>query len=106
MQADLLQAMYGRNGESPVVVLAPSTPKDCFAIALEAARIATTYRVPVMILSDGYIANGSEPWKIPTVSDLPDLNVEFAKTQEDFLPYLRDTKTLARPWAIPGTKGL
>ena len=105
-QADLLQAMYGRNGESPVVVLAPSTPKDCFAIALEAARIATIYRVPVMILSDGYIANGSEPWKIPNVSDLPDLHVEFAKTQEDFLPYLRDTKTLARPWAIPGTKGL
>lgn len=105
-QADLLQAMYGRNGESPVVVLAPSTPSDCFAIALDAARIATTYRVPVMILSDGYIANGSEPWKIPSVSDLPDLHVEFAKPQEDFLPYLRDTKTLARPWAIPGTKGL
>lgn len=105
-QADLLQAMYGRNGESPVVVLAPSTPSDCFAIALEAARIATTYRVPVMILSDGYIANGSEPWQIPDVSSLPDLHVEFAKPQEDFLPYLRDTKTLARPWAIPGTKGL
>lgn len=105
-QADLLQAMYGRNGESPVVVLAPSTPSDCFTIALEAARIATTYRVPVMILSDGYIANGSEPWKIPDVSSLPDLHVEFAKPQEDFLPYLRDTKTLARPWAIPGTKGL
>lgn len=105
-QADLLQAMYGRNGESPVVVLAPSTPSDCFTIALEAARIATTYRVPVMILSDGYIANGSEPWKIPDVSSLPDLHVEFAKTQENFLPYLRDTKTLARPWAIPGTKGL
>lgn len=105
-QADLLQAMYGRNGESPVVVLAPSTPSDCFTIALEAARIATTYRVPVMILSDGYIANGSEPWKIPSMSELPDLHVEFAKPQEDFLPYLRDTKTLARPWAIPGTKGL
>lgn len=105
-QADLLQAMYGRNGESPVVVLAPSTPSDCFAIALEAARIATTYRVPVMILSDGYIANGSEPWKIPDVASLPDMHVEFAKTQEDFLPYLRDTQTLARPWAIPGTKGL
>ncbi len=105
-QADLLQAMYGRNGESPVVVLAPSTPSDCFTIALEAARIATTYRVPVMILSDGYIANGSEPWKIPSISELPDLHVEFAKPQEDFLPYLRDTKTLARPWAIPGTKGL
>ncbi len=105
-QADLLQAMFGRNGESPVVVLAPSTPSDCFAIALEAARIATTYRVPVMLLSDGYIANGSEPWKIPDVSTLPDLSVEFAKPQEDFMPYLRDTKTLARPWAIPGTKGL
>ncbi len=105
-QADLLQAMYGRNGESPVVVLAPSTPSDCFTIALEAARIATTYRVPVLLLSDGYIANGSEPWKIPDVASLPDLTVEFAKPQEDFLPYLRDTKTLARPWAIPGTKGL
>ncbi len=105
-QADLLQAMYGRNGESPVVVLAPATPNDCFEIAMEAARIATTYRVPVMLLSDGYIANGSEPWKIPDVSTLPDLSVEFAKPQEDFLPYLRDTKTLARPWAIPGTKGL
>lgn len=105
-QADLLQAMYGRNGESPVVVLAPSTPSDCFTIALEAARIATTYRVPVMILSDGYIANGSEPWKIPDVASLPDLHVEFAQTQENFLPYLRDTQTLARPWAIPGTKGL
>jgi 2-oxoglutarate ferredoxin oxidoreductase subunit alpha len=105
-QADLLQAMFGRNGESPVVVLAPSTPSDCFAIALEAARIATTYRVPVLLLSDGYIANGSEPWKIPDVASLPDLTVEFAKPQNDFLPYLRDTKTLARPWAIPGTKGL
>lgn len=105
-QADLLQAMYGRNGESPVVVLAPSTPSDCFAMAFEAARIATTYRVPVMLLSDGYIANGSEPWNIPDVSSLPDLTIEFAKTQENFLPYLRDTKTLARPWAIPGTKGL
>ena len=105
-QADLLQAMFGRNGESPVVVLAPSTPSDCFAIALEAARIATTYRVPVMLLSDGYIANGSEPWKIPDVASLPDLTVEFAKPQENFLPYLRDTKTLARPWAVPGTKGL
>jgi 2-oxoglutarate ferredoxin oxidoreductase subunit alpha len=105
-QADLLQAMFGRNGESPVVVLAPSTPNDCFAIALEAARIATTYRVPVLLLSDGYIANGSEPWKIPDVASLADLTVEFAKPQDGFLPYLRDTKTLARPWAIPGTKGL
>lgn len=105
-QADLLQAMFGRNGESPVAVLAPSTPSDCFAMAIEAARIATAYRVPVFLLSDGYIANGSEPWMIPDVSTLPDLRVEFAKTQEDFLPYLRDPKTLARPWAIPGTEGI
>jgi len=105
-QSDLLQAMFGRNGESPVAVIAPSHASDCFDIALEAARIATTYRVPVFILSDGYIANGSEPWKIPSVDSLPDLHVEFAKTQEDFMPYLRDPKTLARPWAIPGTKGI
>jgi len=105
-QADLLQAMFGRNGESPVAVLAPSTPSDCFTMAMEAARIATTYRVPVFLLSDGYIANGSEPWKIPDASTLPDMSVEFAKEQENFLPYLRDPQTLARPWAIPGTKGL
>ena len=105
-QSDLLQAMFGRNGESPVAVLAPSHASDCFDIALEAARIATTYRVPVFIMSDGYIANGSEPWKIPSVDSLPDLHVEFAKTQENFMPYLRDPKTLARPWAIPGTKGI
>ena len=105
-QSDLLQAMYGRNGESPVAVLAPSHASDCFDIALEAASIATTYRVPVFIMSDGYIANGSEPWKIPSVDSLPDLHVEFAKTQENFMPYLRDPKTLARPWAIPGTKGI
>ena len=105
-QADLLQAMFGRNGESPAVVIAPSTATDCFAIALDAVRIATTYRVPVFILSDGYIANGTEPWKIPNVDDLPDLRVEFAKTQENFAPYERDPNTLARPWAIPGTKGM
>ena len=105
-QADLLQAMFGRNGESPAVVIAPSHATDCFDIAFEAARIATQYRVPVFILSDGYIANGSEPWKLPKVEELPDLHVEFAKTQENFLPYDRDPKTLARPWAIPGTKGL
>ncbi|MCX6428406.1 MAG: 2-oxoacid:acceptor oxidoreductase subunit alpha [Actinobacteria bacterium] len=105
-QADLLQVMFGRNGESPAVVLAPSHASDCFAIAIEAARIATTYRVPVFILSDGYIANGSEPWMIPDIDSLPDLHVEFAKTQENFMPYLRDPKTLARPWAIPGTKGI
>lgn len=102
-QADLLQVMFGRNGESPAVVIACSTPSDSFKMAFEAVRIATTYRVPVFLLSDGYIANGSEPWKIPEVDSLPDLTVEFAKPQEHFLPYLRDPKTLARPWAIPGT---
>jgi 2-oxoglutarate/2-oxoacid ferredoxin oxidoreductase subunit alpha len=113
-QADLLQALFGRNGESPVPIVAPRSPSDCFDTALEAARIATTYRVPVILLSDGYLANGSEPWRIPKVEDLPDLRVGFAtehnKTLEDgttaFWPYLRDPETLARPWAIPGTAGL
>lgn len=105
-QADLLQAMFGRNGESPAAVIAPATPSDCFDMAMEAVRIATTYRVPVFLMSDGYIANGSEPWRIPEVANLPDLRVEFAETQEDFKPYSRDPKTLARPWAIPGTKGI
>jgi 2-oxoglutarate ferredoxin oxidoreductase subunit alpha len=113
-QADLLQAMFGRNGESPVPIVAPRSPSDCFDTALEAARIATVYRVPVILLSDGYLANGSEPWRIPKVEDLPDLRVGFAtehnKTLEDgttaFWPYLRDSDTLARPWAIPGTAGL
>ena len=115
-QADLLMALYGRNGESPVVVLAPSTPGDCFATAIEAARIAVKYRTPVIILSDGYLANGSEPWRIPDLSDLPDLRSEFsfaapggangADGSQPFLPFLRDPQTLARPWAIPGTPGL
>ena len=106
-QADLLQAMFGRNGESPVAVVAASTPSDCFTMAMEAVRIATTYRTPVFLLSDGYIANGSEPWKVPKVEELPDLKVHFAlEGTENFLPYSRDPKTLARPWAIPGTKGL
>ncbi len=105
-QADLLQVMFGRNGESPVAVIATSTPSDCFEMAMEAARIATTYRVPTFLLSDGYIANGSEPWRIPDVDTLPDLSVEFAKTQENFMPYERNPETLARPWAIPGTKGI
>jgi 2-oxoglutarate ferredoxin oxidoreductase subunit alpha len=115
-QADLLMVLYGRNGESPVPVLAPSTPSDCFDTALEAVRIATKYRTPVIILSDGYLANGSEPWRIPEVSDLPRLRDEFSysKPQEwrgddgkvEFLPFKRDPKTLARPWAIPGMPGL
>jgi 2-oxoglutarate ferredoxin oxidoreductase subunit alpha len=115
-QADLLMVLYGRNGESPVPVLAPSTPSDCFDIALEAVRIATKYRTPVIILSDGYLANGSEPWSIPEVPDLPRLRDEFSysKPQEwrgddgkvEFLPFQRDPETLARPWAIPGMPGL
>ncbi|MDQ0776654.1 2-oxoglutarate ferredoxin oxidoreductase subunit alpha [Streptomyces aurantiacus] len=113
-QADLLQAMYGRNGEAPVPIMAPRTPADCFDAALEAARIALTYRTPVLLLSDGYLANGSEPWRIPEIDELPDLRVQFAQgpnhTLDDgsevFWPYKRDPRTLARPWAIPGTPGL
>jgi 2-oxoglutarate/2-oxoacid ferredoxin oxidoreductase subunit alpha len=113
-QADLLQAMYGRNGESPVAVVAAQSPTDCFDAALEAVRIATTYRTPVILLSDGYLGNGSEPWRIPTAADLPDLTVERPSTPNDldakgqpvFHPYLRDEETLARPWAVPGTPGL
>ncbi|WP_427166405.1 2-oxoacid:acceptor oxidoreductase subunit alpha [Streptomyces sp. C1-1] len=113
-QADLLQAMFGRNGEAPVPVVAPCTPADCFDAALEAARIALTYRTPVMLLSDGYLANGSEPWRIPELDELPDLTVQFAHgpnhTLDDgsevFWPYKRDPQTLARPWAVPGTPGL
>ncbi|MGZ9932702.1 2-oxoacid:acceptor oxidoreductase subunit alpha [Streptomyces sp. NC-S4] len=113
-QADLLQAMFGRNGEAPVPIVAPRTPADCFDAALDAARIALTYRTPVFLLSDGYLANGSEPWRVPEVADLPDLKVKFATGAnhtladgtEVFWPYKRDPETLARPWAIPGTPGL
>ncbi len=110
-QADLNMALYGRHGEAPVAVIAPRSPADCFYAALEAARIALTYRTPVILLSDNYVANGSEPWLLPDVESLPDLRVEFATAPngEDgstFLPYLRDPQTLARPWAIPGTPGL
>jgi 2-oxoglutarate ferredoxin oxidoreductase subunit alpha len=105
-QADLLQAMFGRNGEAPLPVLAPSTPSDCFWISLEAARIAVTYRTPVIVLSDGYLANGSEPWRIPAVSSLPVIMPEFASPAADFQPFQRDPRTLARPWAPPGTPGL
>jgi len=108
-QADLLQALHGRNGESPVVVLAPRSPADCFAIAVEAARIALTYRTPVLLLSDGSIANGSEPWSIPDVSGLEPIDPGFEPHAEDsasaFRPYARDPETLARPLAVPGTKG-
>ncbi|MCF2532521.1 2-oxoacid:acceptor oxidoreductase subunit alpha [Yinghuangia soli] len=113
-QSDLLQAMFGRNGEAPVPIVAPRTAGDCFDAAIEAARIALKYRTPVFLLSDGYLANGSEPWRIPAVDDLPDLRVEFATEPnhelEDgskvFWPYKRDEETLARPWAVPGTAGL
>jgi 2-oxoglutarate ferredoxin oxidoreductase subunit alpha len=112
-QADLLMALYGRNGESPVAVLAPATPGDCFDIAIEAVRIAVKYRTPVIILSDGYLANGSEPWRIPSVDSLARLRDEFSFASalavpegQEFQPFQRDPKTLARPWAIPGTPGL
>jgi 2-oxoglutarate ferredoxin oxidoreductase subunit alpha len=111
-QADLLQAMYGRNGESPVPIVAPLSPADCFDAAIEATRIALKYRTPVMLLSDGAIANGSEPWLVPNVEDLPDLRVEFATEPNatdgsgEFWPYVRDPETLARAWAVPGTPGL
>ena len=109
-QSDLLQAMFGRNGEAPVPIVAAQSPADCFATALEAVRIALRYRTPVFLLSDGYLANGSEPWRLPNVTDLADLSVPFATEPNgpdgSFLPYLRDPDTLARPWAIPGTPGL
>jgi 2-oxoglutarate ferredoxin oxidoreductase subunit alpha len=109
-QSDLLQAVFGRNGEAPVPVIAPQSPGDCFSAALEAARIALTYRTPVFLLSDGYLANGSEPWRVPAIEELPDLRVPFATEPNgddgEFLPYLRDPETLARPWAVPGTPGL
>jgi 2-oxoglutarate ferredoxin oxidoreductase subunit alpha len=105
-QADLLQSMYGRNGECPLPIVAASSPADAFDAALEACRIAVQYMVPVILLSDGYIANGSEPWRLPEVRDLPDLRVDFHTTADGFMPYARDAGTLARPWAIPGTPGL
>jgi 2-oxoglutarate/2-oxoacid ferredoxin oxidoreductase subunit alpha len=105
-QADLLQALFGRNSEAPIPVLATSSPGDCFWVALEASRIALKYMVPVIVLSDGYLANGAEPWRIPTVSDIPPIPVRFAKDPDGFLPYKRDPQTLARPWALPGTPGL
>jgi 2-oxoglutarate/2-oxoacid ferredoxin oxidoreductase subunit alpha len=114
-QADLLLAMFGRNGESPVPIVAPCSPSDCFAVAIEAARIAVKYRTPVILLSDGYLANGSEPWRLPDVTTLPDLSREFSfaklnggqeNESVEFEPFRRDPETLARPWAVPGTPGL
>ena len=108
-QADLLQAMFGRNGEAPVPIVAPRSPSDCFDAAIEAARIAVEYRTPVFLLSDGYLANGSEPWNVPDVDSLPTIDPNFATEPNhdgEFWPYLRDPETLARPWAVPGTPGL
>ncbi len=113
-QSDLLQALYGRHGESPVPIVAAYSPAHCFTAAIEAARIATKYRTPVFLLTDGYLANGTEPWRLPEVDDLPDLHVDFASGfnhekadgTPEFWPFLRDPETLARPWAIPGTPDL
>jgi len=105
-QADLLNVMFGRNSESPVPVIAAATPSDCFAAALEAARIAVKYRTPVFLLSDAYLANGSEPWLLPSVDEIPAIDPAFAEPNGEFQPYLRDEETLARPWAIPGVAGL
>ncbi|MFI0491358.1 2-oxoacid:acceptor oxidoreductase subunit alpha [Flavobacterium sp.] len=106
-QSDLLQAMYGRNGESPVIVIAASTPANCFNFAYEAARLALEHMTPVILLTDGYIANGSAPWKIKSVSEMPDIkNNKITEVKENWHPYDRDEKTLARNWAIPGTPGL
>src|SRR5919197_39399 len=108
-QGDLLLVLFGRNSESPVPVIAPSTPGDCFFAAIEACRIALKYRTPVYLLSDAYLANGSEPWLVPDPAALPDISTEFATEPNDgdqFLPYVRDEETLARPWAVPGTPGL
>ncbi len=109
-QSDLFQAMYGRNGEAPIPVIAAATPGDCFYVAYEACRIAIKYMTPVIMLTDGYLANGSEPWSIPNVENMEPIEVKFADTSNlvdgQFMPYLRDKRTLARPWAIPGTEGL
>lgn len=105
-QADLLQALYGRHGDTPVVVIAASTPTDCFDAAYEAVRIAVKYMTPVILLTDGYLANGAEPWLIPRAEDLPEIPVHFRTDPQGFFPYLRDEATLARPWVRPGTPGL
>jgi 2-oxoglutarate ferredoxin oxidoreductase subunit alpha len=105
-QADLLQVMFGRNGECPVAVVAPATPVECFDMAIESFRIAIKHMVPTVFLSDGYLATGSQPWRLPEINELPRIEVKFATDPETFHPYERDPDTLARPWAIPGTPGL
>jgi 2-oxoglutarate ferredoxin oxidoreductase subunit alpha len=105
-QADLFQALFGRNSEAPLPVISASTPGDCFWVALEASRIALKYMIPIIVLSDGYLANGAEPWMIPKLSEIPDFPVKFRTDPEGFLPYKREPHTLSRPWAVPGTPGL
>jgi 2-oxoglutarate ferredoxin oxidoreductase subunit alpha len=105
-QSDLMQAMYGRNGDTPMPVLAAHSPSSCFELGIEAVRIATKYMTPVIVLTDGYLANASEPWRIPDVSKLEKFPVKFRTEVEGFQPYLRDPETMSRPWAIPGTPGL
>jgi 2-oxoglutarate/2-oxoacid ferredoxin oxidoreductase subunit alpha len=105
-QSDLLQAMFGRNGDSPVVILAPCTPSDCFTMAIEAFRIALKYMVPVIYMSDGYLGNGSEPWRIPAMSEIPKVEYHYADPSVEYSPYKRNPETLARAWAVPGQKGL
>ncbi|HEX8147613.1 MAG TPA: 2-oxoacid:acceptor oxidoreductase subunit alpha [Pyrinomonadaceae bacterium] len=105
-QADLFQAVWGRNGECPAIVIAPATPAECFSMAIEAVRLAYRYMTPVFYLSDGYLANGAEPWLVPEIEDLPKIEVEFAADPSNFMPYARDEETLARPYALPGTPGL
>lgn len=105
-QADLLQALFGRNGESPVPVLAPASPADCFALAIEAFRIAVRHMTPVLVLSEGYLANASEPWRIPALSELEPIAVHHPVEAEGFRPYAREDTTLARPWVLPGTPGM
>ncbi len=105
-QADLFQAVWGRNGECPAIVIAPATPAECFSMAIEAVRLAYRYMSPVFYLSDGYLANGAEPWLVPEIDQLPRIEVEFAEDPSNFMPYARDEETLARPYALPGTPGL
>jgi 2-oxoglutarate ferredoxin oxidoreductase subunit alpha len=105
-QADLLQAMYGRHGESPLPIIAAQTPSDCFFAAFEAVRIAIKYMTPVMLLTDGYLANGAEPWLVPSFGELPKIDITFRTDPHGFFPYLREDETLARPWVRPGTPGL
>jgi 2-oxoglutarate ferredoxin oxidoreductase subunit alpha len=105
-QSDLLQIMFGRNGDSPLPIVAPATPAECFDLAIEACRIALKYMTPVAFMSDAFLATGSEPWRIPSLDDLPDISVRNATDKATFRPYQRDSTTLARPWAVPGTPGL